>query len=53
LGCLFWSGDVDCKVNIPYVIHQQTIKAVPGVAGKVDYDVLNPNCSLDTILYKR
>lgn len=47
LGCLFWSGDVDSQVHIPHVIHQQTIKSVPGIAGKVDYDVLK--CKLDDI----
>lgn len=47
LGCPFWSGDVDAKVHIPHVIHQQTIKSVPGIAGKVDYDVLK--CKLDDI----
>ena len=47
LGCPFWSGDVDAKVHIPHVIHQQTIKSVPGIAGKVDYDVLK--CKLSDI----
>ncbi len=51
LGCMFWAGDVNTKVTIPHVIHQQTIKAVPGLAGKVDYDVLN--CNIDTILYHK
>ena len=51
LGCPFWSGDVDAKVHIPHVIHQQTIKSVPGIAGKVDYDVLK--CSLMTFNYKQ
>jgi GH25 family lysozyme M1 (1,4-beta-N-acetylmuramidase) len=47
LGCPFWSGDVDMVVRVPHVIHQQTIKSVPGIAGKVDYDVLK--CKLSDI----
>jgi lysozyme len=38
-GCMFWSGDVDTKPRVKCVIHQQTIKPVAGMAGKVDYDV--------------
>ena len=38
-GCMFWSGDVDAKPQVKCIIHQQTIKSVPGMLGKVDYNV--------------
>lgn len=39
----FWCGNVNEKVYIPHIIHQLTIKNVPGIKGKVDYNILNCN----------
>ncbi|MCR4800967.1 MAG: DUF5715 family protein [Bacteroidales bacterium] len=49
--CLFWSGDVNAKRHINCAIHQKEIRSVPGVAGKVDYDVLH--CKLSDILLEK
>lgn len=45
--CQYWCGDVNCPAILSHVIHQKTIKAVPGIKGKVDYNVLN--CKLKKI----
>jgi lysozyme len=45
--CKYWCGDVDCPAVLPHVMHQKTIKHVPAIKGKVDYNVLN--CKLDDI----
>lgn len=45
--CEYWCGDVDYPVALPHVIHQKTIKHVPGIKGKVDYNVLN--CRLEDL----
>lgn len=37
----FWCGDINSRVYLPHVIHQKTIKHVPGIVGKVDYNILN------------
>lgn len=46
----FWSGDVNSHVYIPCKIHQKTIKSVPGISGKVDYNILN--CNINNIKIK-
>lgn len=46
--CEYWCGDVDCPAALPHAIHQKTIKHVPGIRGKVDYNVLN--CELEDLL---
>lgn len=46
--CEYWCGDVDCPTALPHVLHQKTIKHVPGIMGKVDYNVLN--CDLEDIM---
>ncbi len=46
--CKYWCGDVDCPAALPHVIHQKTIKHVPGIKGKVDYNILN--CRLEDIM---
>lgn len=46
--CGYWCGDVDYPAALPHVIHQKTIKHVPGIMGKVDYNVLN--CELEDLL---
>ncbi len=46
--CIFWSGDVNSKKPTNCVIHQKAIKAVPGVKGRVDYDVLY--CDLSELM---
>lgn len=45
--CKYWCGDVDYPAILPHVIHQKTIKHVPGIMGKVDHNVLN--CKLEGI----
>lgn len=45
--CKYWCGDVDAPAVLPHVIHQKTIKNVPGIKGKVDYNVLN--CKFEDI----
>ena len=37
-GCKFWSGDVNYKPKVKYIIHQKKIIPVKGMAGKVDYN---------------
>jgi lysozyme len=45
--CKYWCGDVDYPAALPHIMHQKTIKHVPGIKGKVDYNILN--CKLDDI----
>ncbi|MCQ2608850.1 MAG: hypothetical protein MJ197_09220 [Bacteroidales bacterium] len=49
--CIFWSGDVNVKKQIKCAIRQKTIKSVPGVKGKVDFDVLY--CELSDLMLKK
>ena len=39
--CQMWYGDVNHKVWLKHAIHQTTICPVPGIVGKVDYNVLS------------
>lgn len=41
--CMYWCGDVNYPALISHVMHQKCVKKVPGIAGKVDYNVLNGN----------
>lgn len=41
--CMYWCGDVNYPALISHIIHQKCIKKVPGIAGRVDYNVLNGN----------
>ena len=43
--CMYWCGDVDAPAVLPHVLHQKCIKAVPGVKGRVDYNVLDGELS--------
>lgn len=45
--CMYWCGDVNYPALLPHVIHQKYIKKVPGIKGKVDYNILN--CKLKEI----
>lgn len=36
--CLYWCGDIDRTPTIYCDLHQVTIKSVPGIRGKVDYN---------------
>lgn len=45
--CKYWCGDVYYPAVLPHAIHQKTIKHVPGIMGKVDYNVLN--CKLEDL----
>lgn len=39
--CMYWCGDVNYPALLKHIMHQKSIKAVPGFYGKVDYNVLN------------
>lgn len=51
LDCMFWSGEINRKPRVPHVIHQKTIRPVPGVAGEVDLDILK--CDIEKIRLKK